>query len=204
MRKTFDKKQTEFLVFCEHSNSRFLLGDSKSFQMLASSIILSPFTHKNDKNGFVALVRALNTVNISKAEQQEIFRCLSAILHFGNAIYELKKTITLSENLEKYVFAASHLLGIDMLSINVILNNQTCMESIKYFKQLIQFIYESIFTQILSRINNQITVLLPKNDTYIPKPFKLFLIDGCGLIQYNSNAVSEISRNYIFSHMQQV
>ncbi|KAL0272200.1 UNVERIFIED_CONTAM: hypothetical protein PYX00_005272 [Menopon gallinae] len=184
-----------------------------SYAYLNHHKIANPINLVSDAEQFKIVKRAMDTIEISSKEQDEIFSIVASILHLGNITFEdhEHKTGSKITNMQpaKYI---CELLGCDEEQFEYALTHRTIeapadtvitplnKESSMYARDaLSKAVYTRLFTWLVSRLNKS---LIPAQDA--SKTTVLGILDIYGFEVFQKNSYEQFCINYCNEKLQQL
>ncbi|KYQ92809.1 myosin IK [Tieghemostelium lacteum] len=164
----------------------------------------------NDGNDFMEVQQAMDTVGISKSEQNDIFRILAAILHIGNIRFQGEPPAEIIDDTP--VQWASSLLGVDPQFLAQSLNHRQIQSgSVRHTQYavpqnpdqaaglrdaLAKTLYDRIFEFVVARINQTMQ--------YFGSAKVIGVLDIYGFESFDRNSLEQFNINYVNERLQQI
>ncbi|KAI0527276.1 hypothetical protein KFK09_002875 [Dendrobium nobile] len=186
------------------------LKTANEYEFLKQSRCLT-IENIDDSPKFQLLMEALDTVHITKDDQDSLFSMLAAVLWLGNICFS---TITsknqVEVNIDEAVANAANLLGCEVDALVLALSTQTTQsgndnivqkltlsQAIETRDALAKSIYATLFDWVVVQINKY----LQAGKTYSGS--SISILDTCGFEVSHKNGFDQFSRNYASERMQQ-
>ncbi|KAH0918905.1 hypothetical protein HID58_026565, partial [Brassica napus] len=196
----------------KNNNSRFKLGDPKSFRYLNQSSCFE-LDGVNDAEEYLATRKAMDVVGISEQEQDAIFRVVAAILHLGNIEFckgEDADSSSLKDEQSKFhLQMTSELLMCDSHSLEDALCKRIMVTPEEVIKRsldplgaavsrdgLAKTIYSRLFDWLVNKIN--ISIGQDSNSRRL-----IGVLDIYGFESFKANSFEQFCINYTNEKLQQ-
>lgn len=165
----------------------------------------------DDAERFQLVLEALNVLEISPDDQENIFRILSAVLWLGNikfSIVDGERHVRVDNN--EAIRIASKLLGCSIMELMMLLSTQKVHAGKEYAVEkislsqaenmrdtLAKIVYASLFDWLIACMNKSLTAYEKSKDKSIN------IIDFYGFESFNSNSFEQLCINYANERLQQ-
>ncbi|KAJ3033378.1 cytochrome c oxidase subunit 1 [Rhizophlyctis rosea] len=193
----------------DDERAKYSLEDAESFHYLSQSGCIE-IPGVNDQKHFAALKLALTVLNMSPADQEGLFRTLSAILWMGNIGFkedQNKESVTVDTG--DVVEKVSGLIGIDagelgkaLVAKKLVIRGETSMVPYKLTQandnrdSIAKAIYDNLFQRLVEFINKSLT---PKEKT----ANFVGVLDIFGFEVFAINSFEQFCINYTNEKLQQ-
>ncbi|KAF5178950.1 Myosin-1, partial [Thalictrum thalictroides] len=186
------------------------LKSSRDFDYLKQSGCLT-IDAVDDAQKFHTLVEALDVVQISREDQENVFSMLSAVLWLGNISFQIIDSENHVEVLaDEAVVSASKLMGCDVHDLMLLLsthhiqagNNSVAQklkleQAIEVRNTLAKSIYANLFDWLLEKINKSLKINQQKAWKSIS------ILDIYGFESFQRNSFEQFCINYANERLQQ-
>ena len=175
----------------------------------------------DDTKDFQDVLKALKTVNISDAEQLNIFKIIAGVLHLGNIRFQTSGNYAqLESNSDALLEYPSYLLNIDKESLKKKLTSRTIetkagaqqekidvtlnVEQAEYSRDaLAKSLYSRLFDHLVGVIN-QAMEIKQQGQTAADRLLNIGILDIYGFEIFDSNGFEQFCINYVNEKLQQI
>eukprot|EP00127_Corallochytrium_limacisporum_P004109 Clim_evm54s157 gene=Clim_evmTU54s157 len=171
----------------------------------------------DDRDEFAEMLRAMQTLNFSDEEQNNILKVLAAVLHMGNIKISAKKERAKLENVQEGKEAespmgyAARLLGLDLEQFekwilkrriravrDVVESFNNAAQAQDLVQSLAKNFYSMCFDYVVSLINRTLETNKIRNDTRF-----IGILDIYGFESFEKNSFEQFCINYANENLQQ-
>ncbi|KAH1127570.1 hypothetical protein AAZX31_06G236400 [Glycine max] len=164
----------------------------------------------NDANNFHQLMKALDTVQICKEDQEMIFKMLAAILWLGNISFQVDSENHIEVVDDEAVTSTAQLMGCSSQELmtalctlktqfdeDTIAKNLTLRQATERRDAIAKFIYASLFDWLVEQVNKSLEVGKPHTGKSIS------ILDIYGFQTFQKNSFEQFYINYANERIQQ-
>jgi myosin V len=166
----------------------------------------------DDAKEFASTKKALETVGINTAAQQQIFTILAALLHIGDIQITATRSDAVLSSTDEALVKATSLLGIDASSFakwttkkqittksEKIISNLNQKQALVVRDSVAKFVYSSLFDWLVSVMNGSLAT------EEVSRAAKTFIgvLDIYGFEHFQKNSFEQFCINYANEKLQQ-